>query len=53
MNNERLGVMGAIVSGVLLFVTTHPVWLLSLIVCSAFYGWNLGKRLIPADEYGA
>jgi len=52
MNSEQLGLTGAAASGVLLLLTAHPVFLLALIGSSAYFGWNLGKRLIPAEEYG-
>lgn len=53
MHREYIGALGAVVSGMLLLFTAHPLWLLTLVGSSLFYGWNLGQRLIPAEENGA
>ena len=53
MNRELIGVAGTIVSAVLLLFTANLFWFLTTMACAAYYGWNLGKRKIPAEKYGA
>ena len=53
MNKELIGVAGTMLSAILLLFTAHLFWFLTLIVCAGYYGWNLGKRKIPAEKYGA
>ena len=53
MNRELIGVAGTIVSAILLLFTANLFWFVTLIACAAYYGWNLGKRKIPAEKHGA
>ena len=53
MNKELIGVAGTIVSAFLLLFTANLFFFLTTMACAAYYGWNLGKRKIPAEKYGA
>lgn len=49
MNRERITAIGVFVCGLLLFVTGDLMWLPVMCLVAVYYGWNLGKRIIPTE----
>lgn len=50
MDNLTIGIVGLVVSAVLLALFAHPVFLLTLVVSGVLTGWNAGKRYIPVED---
>ena len=52
MDRDAIALTGVVISLVLLFMATHLVWLITLLLSGVYFGWRVGQRLIPAEQYG-
>ena len=52
MDRDAIALTGVVMSLVLLLVATHLVWLVTLSLSGLYFGWRVGQRLIPAEQYG-
>ena len=52
MDRDAIALTGVVMSLVLLLVATHLIWLFTLALSGLYFGWRVGQRLIPAEQYG-